>query len=606
MCGIAGWAGDLDAGPDDLRRMCDALRHRGPDDEGLLNRPGRVALGFRRLAVIDLANGNQPLLSEDGSVAATCNGEIYNFRALRDELTARGHAFRTGSDAEVIVHLYEELGAECLQRLAGMFAIALWDERKERLMLAVDRMGVKPLYWAPVDGGLVYGSEPGAILAGGLVEARPNPAAIMQQLTLQYVPAPLSAFEGIHKLAPGERLIFEGGATRVEPWWSLPDGPRADGIHEEEALEQVDECLREATRSRLVSDVPLGAFLSGGIDSSLIVSYMAEHSNRVKTFSVDVPASGYSEGEHSRSVARAFSTDHHELVVEPGMAEESLEAVGEIGEPFADSSAVPTHLISGLARETVTVALSGDGGDEAFGGYERYRRMAQLEESGLPAGARHERYANWMAIFNPEQLERLCLPEFVAGAGGTRRAWDELLELPDGGGIDPYTRLDTRTYLPGDLLVKVDRMSMARSLEVRSPFLDHRLQELVARLPHGLKVRGGVSKPLLRELALRRGVPESVIERPKMGFSVPVGRWMKGPLREWIHDLVLGEQARGRGYFVETEAQRLIDDHLEGRANHEARLWTLATLELWHRRWIDRPVAAGHPAGVSGARCEPR
>jgi asparagine synthase (glutamine-hydrolysing) len=574
--------------------MCEALRHRGPDDEGFLYRPGRVALGFRRLSVIDPSTGNQPLMSEDGSVAVTCNGEIYNFRALRRELSGRGHTFRTGSDAEVIVHLYEELGVDCLDRLIGMFAIALWDERADRLMLAVDRMGVKPLYWAPVGAGLVYGSEPSALLASGLVDARPNPAAIMDQLVVQYVPAPLTAFEGINKVAPGERLIFQRGETRVEPWWSLPDGPRQSEISEAEALELIDEGLREATRSRLVSDVPLGAFLSGGVDSSLVVSYMAEHSSRVKTFSVDVPVNGFSEGEHSRAVARAFSTDHQELVVEPEMVHDSVEAINAIGEPFADSSAVPTHQLSGLARESVTVALSGDGGDEAFGGYERYGWMAGLDESALSASSRHEEYANWMVVFTPDQLKQLCRPEFIAAAGGTRRAWDELLALPAGEGIDPYARLDTLTYLPGDLLVKVDRMSMARSLEVRSPFLDHRLQELAVRLPSAFKIRDGVTKPLLRKLALRRGIPESVINRPKMGFSVPIGQWMKGSLREWLCDLVLGQPARARGYFVETEVRRLVDDHLEGRADHEARLWTMAMLELWHRRWIDRPAVAQH------------
>ncbi|MEK6276637.1 MAG: asparagine synthase (glutamine-hydrolyzing) [Actinomycetota bacterium] len=631
MCGLAGWAGDVEADADALRRMCEVLRHRGPDDEGFLHRPGRAFLGFRRLSVIDLHTGNQPILSEDGSIAVTCNGEIYNFRPLRDELLARGHTFRTGSDAEVVVHLYEELGVECLQRLTGMFAIAVWDERADRLMLAVDRMGVKPLYWAPLGGGLVYGSEPAAILASGLIDARPDPAAIMDFLAVQYVPAPLSGFEGIRKLAPGERLVFERGATRVEPWWSLPDGPRATGISEEEALEQVDECLREATRSRLVSDVPLGAFLSGGVDSSLVVSYMAELSDRVKTFSVDVPVHGYSEGEHSRAVARAFSTDHHELVVEPEMVRESVEAISAIGEPFADSSAVPTHQLSGLARESVTVALAGDGGDEAFGGYARYQRMAQLdrwEGAGRRAGAllpesalerfrrahnwiellaksRHERYAEWMTIFAPSQLERLCRPEFIAAAGGTRRAWDELLALPAGEGVAPYARLDTLTYLPGDLLVKVDRMSMAHSLEVRSPFLDHRLQELATRLPPGFKLRNGVAKWLLRKLALRRGIPASVIDRPKMGFSIPIGRWMKASLKEWVEDLVLSDQARAREHFVEAEVRRLVADHVEGRADHEARLWSLAMLELWHREWIDRPVASGHVVGVSGGRYAP-
>jgi asparagine synthase (glutamine-hydrolysing) len=345
-----------------------------------------------------------------------------------------------------------------------------------------------------------------------------------------------------------------------------------------------------------VADVPLGAFLSGGIDSSLVVSYMAENGGRVKTFSVDVPEDGWSEGRHARAVAQVFSTDHRELVVDPEMAREPLEAIGRLGEPFADSSAVPTNLLSGLARESVTVALSGDGGDEAFGGYLRYERMDELdgqERAGRRlATPRHDRYAEWMTVFGPPHLERLCRPEFVAQAGGTRRAWDELLALPAGEGVNPYARLDTLTYLPGDLLVKVDRMSMAHSLEVRSPFLDHRLVELAACLPSGLKLRDGVAKRLLRTLALRRGIPASAIDRPKMGFSIPVGRWMKRPLRDWMEDLVLSEQARSRDYFVEAEVARVVGEHLDGHVDHEARLWSLAVLELWHRTWIDqrRPI----------------
>jgi asparagine synthase (glutamine-hydrolysing) len=587
MCGIAGWAGAVDADAEALRRMCEAIRHRGPDEEGFLQLPGRAALGARRLSVIDPPTGQQPILSEDSSIAVTCNGEIYNFRSLREELRERGHVFRGGSDAEVVVHLYEELGAECLHRLDGMFAIAVWDERARRLVLAVDRIGVKPLYWAPVPGGLVYGSEPGAILASGLVDPRPDPAAIMQYLTVQYVPAPLTGFEGIRKLAPGERLLFERGRHRVESWWSLPDGPTEE-VSEDDALERVDALLGDATRSRLVADVPVGAFLSGGIDSSLVVSYMAEHTGRVTTFSVDVPVSGWSEGSHARAVADVFDTDHHELVVGPELARESIEAAGAVGEPFADSSAVPTNLLSGLARQSVTVALSGDGGDEAFGGYLRYERMEGLDTDG----SIHDRYAQWVTHFRPGQLEQLCRPDFVAAAGGTRHAWDVLLALPDGDGVNRLSRLDALTYLPGDLLVKVDRMSMARSLEVRSPFLDHRLQELAARLPAGVKLRDGVTKRLLRRLALRRGIPAFAIDRPKMGFSIPVGLWMRDQLRDWVEDLVVGERARTRDYFAEAEVARLVADHMEGRANRENELWNLAMLELWHRTWIDqrRPI----------------
>src|SRR5919199_3074811 len=319
MCGIAGWAGRVPAGSEVVRRMCEALRHRGPDDEGYLVEPGRVGLGFRRLSIIDLVGGNQPLFDERRSAAVTCNGEIYNFQAIRAELEARGHTFRTGSDAEAIVHLYEERGTACLDALRGMFAIALWDSARRRLLLARDRLGVKPLYWAPVEGGILYASEPAAILASGLVPARPDPAAIAQYLTLQYVPAPLSGFDGIHKLAPGEALTFEDGAVRIERYWALDYARKAAPATDEELLDELDELLREATRLRLIADVPVGAFLSGGIDSSLVVSYMAELESDTHTFSIDFPHARYSEGAHARRVAERYGTTHEEFVVEPEM-----------------------------------------------------------------------------------------------------------------------------------------------------------------------------------------------------------------------------------------------------------------------------------------------
>jgi asparagine synthase (glutamine-hydrolysing) len=334
----------------------------------------------------------------------------------------------------------------------------------------------------------------------------------------------------------------------------------------------------------------------------------------VKTFSIDVPVNGYSEAKHARDVARAFSTDHHELTVEPGMVPGSIEAIGAIGEPFADSSAVPTRLVAQLARGHVTVALAGDGGDEAFGGYQRYADLQRLDRwrpagriiaARIPQRVRqrsprvsefarvmacspHDRYAEWMTHFRLHQLGRICRPEFVEAAGGIRRAWDHVLALPEGEGINRYSRADTLTYLPGDLLVKVDRMSMAHSLEVRSPFLDHRLVEVAAALPSRLKLRHGVSKWILRKLALARGLPATAVNRPKMGFAVPVGLWMRHELREWVSDLLLSEQALARGYFVESELRRLVTDHLDGRDNHEVRVWNLAMLELWHRLWIDR------------------
>jgi len=615
MCGIAGAAGAIDLGPSGVRRMTEAVRHRGPDDDGAFVDPGLAVLAFRRLSIIDVVHGAQPLFNESKSVAVTCNGEIYNYRELRDGLRRRGHTFRTDSDAEVLPHLYEELGVELLHELQGMFAIALWDTEQRRLLLAIDRLGVKPLYWAVAGSGLVYGSEPGAVLASGSVPARPDPGAIMQYLTLQYVPAPMTGFAGISKLGPGGRLVWHEGVASVDTWWELPEDERTDRPTDEDVLDELDALLAEATRSRLIADVPLGAFLSGGVDSSLVVAYMAEASSVVDTFSIDVPMTGYSEAGHARSVAERFGTSHHEFVVEAEMVPVVADAAKAVGEPFADSSAIPTYLISQATRRNVTVALSGDGGDEAFGGYWRYLRALQLDrlrflsplaraiDGHLPSslGERvpraerairrighspHDRYADLMTHFTPPELETLCTEEFKGAAGGTHAAWDAL-RLPDYDGINRYCRLDAKTYLPGDVLLKVDRMSMAHALEVRSPFLDYRVQEHAARLPSRFKLRGNKTKWILRELAIRRGVPESAVQRPKMGFSIPVGTWFRGPLRGWITDLLLSPEARGRGHFAPSAVERLIEAHMRSNDNHGSQLWNLAMLELWHRTWID-------------------
>jgi asparagine synthase (glutamine-hydrolysing) len=595
--------------------MCDAIQHRGPDEEGCFVVPGKVALGFRRLSIIDLVTGSQPIYNEDRSIAVTCNGEIYNFRALRNELESRGHVFRTGSDTEVIVHLYEDRGLAFLDSLIGMFAIVLWDGRSERLVLARDRMGVKPLYWAEVQGGILHGSEPAALLASGLIERNPDPVAIAQYLTLQYVPPPLSGFEGIRKLAPGERLVFEGGRLTIDRYWQLEHRAARAPWSEEDALEHADALLKDATRNRLVADVPLGAFLSGGVDSSLVVSYMAEESSDVHTFSIDFPHARYSEGAHARRVAEIYGTTHEEFVVEPAMVPTVAEAVRHAGEPFADSSAIPTYVLSEMTRRRVTVALSGDGGDEAFAGYVRYRIATAADRLGpLPMVARplaraiapldgrlkrlsrgleavsqppRDRYASIMSHFDPPAMERLCTLEFLAEAGGPRVAWDTVLGLPALPGVDRYLALDTDTYLPGDLLVKVDRMSMAHALEVRSPLLDHRLHEFAAALPGSLKLRRGRTKWLLKELASRRGLPHELVHRPKHGFGIPIGEWFRGELRGWLEDVLRDPRTRARGYFKPAEAERVLSDHLSGRSDHTYRLWNLAMLELWHRAWID-------------------
>lgn len=602
MCGIAGWTGDLGADAEALVRMTRAIRHRGPDSYGEHVEPGRCAIGFRRLSIIDLEGGAQPLRSEDGAVVATCNGEIYNFRALRRELEGRGHAFRSDSDCEVIPHAYEEWGVDFVKRLRGMFAIALWDARRSRLVLVRDRLGKKPLYYAEVPGGLLYASEPAAILGAGIVTARPDPVALRHFLALQYVPPPRSGFEGIAKLAPGELLVHEGATATVERYWTLRHEPEPIGA--EEALERLDAVLREATQLRLVADVPLGAFLSGGIDSSLVVSYMAETGNRTRTFSIDFAEADFSEGAHARRVAELYGTEHEQMLVEPDMIGTTLQTIRFAGEPFADRSALPTYLLSQMTRGHVTVALSGDGGDEAFAGYRRYKVAAYADRLGpLSAVARpfsrfdrrlallglpaRRRYATMMSFFGPPEMSALCQPEFLAAASAGPDPWDDVLALPAAKGADRYGALDTATYMPGAVLTKVDRMSMAHSLEVRCPLLDHEVYELAARLPVGLKLRRGTTKWLLRQLALRRGMPEDLVLRPKQGFGVPVGEWFRNEQRDWITDLLLDASSTERGYFRTATVRRLLDEHVSGRADHAGELWALAMLELWHRQFID-------------------
>jgi asparagine synthase (glutamine-hydrolysing) len=619
MCGIVGWAGDVGLDESALVRMQAAVAHRGPDDDGRYFRPGRVALGFRRLSIIDLETGAQPLGSENDDVLVTCNGEIYNYPELTRELTARGHSFRSRSDVETLVHLYEERGPAFVEALQGMFAIALWDEARNRLVLARDRLGVKPLYWARVGRGIVYGSEPGAILASGTVTPSADPAAIVQYLTLQYVPAPRTGFEGISKLAPGERLVFEDAEVRIDRYWTLTHKENGTGMSEAGALDQLDELLRDATRSRLISDVPLGAFLSGGIDSSLVVSYMAELLPVVSTFTINFAEPRYGEGAYADRIASMYGTKHEVFTVTPELVPTVMEITRFLGEPFADSSAVPTYALCRLARRYVTVALSGDGGDEAFAGYLRHavataadrfdpaaRVLARTIRGATPdrvfarapglrwrfdilAANPHDRYATMVTHANPDHIERLCLPEFLAEAGGARSPWDDILATPQIDGVNKYLALDTATYLPGDILTKVDRMSMAHALEVRSPFLDYRLYEFAATLPMNLKLRRRTTKYVLRELARRRGIPEELVGRSKRGFGVPIGDWFRGPLQTWLTDVLRDPRSTSRGLFRPGAVATMIEEHTSGRLDHTTRLWNLLMLESWHRTWIDAP-----------------
>jgi asparagine synthase (glutamine-hydrolysing) len=627
VCGIAG---EVRPGGGDaalVASMCERLRHRGPD-EGGHGEDGDAALGMRRLAVIGLGDGQQPISNESGSVRVVYNGEIYNYRELRTSLQARGHRFRTSTDTEVLVHLYEEHGDELVQHLRGMFAFALWDRERSRLLLVRDRVGKKPLLWTALpDGGIRFASELKALLADPAQQRRPDLSALDAYLTYGYVPAPLSALDGICKLEPGSLLVFDAHGVRTRRWWDLSYGG-GTALRREEAVERTRELVREATRIRLVSERPLGAFLSGGIDSSLVVAAMAEAvSGPLQTFSIGFEDARYDERRYARIVSQRFGTQHTELVVRPDPVALLDELPRHYDEPFADSSAVPTLEVARLARQHVTVALTGDGGDESFGGYTRYSAMlaarlarplaplAPLVAAGLGrlpvrggdvkhpvvrarraldllGGAPATRYSRLMSTFDETGRAALYAGELAEFARSGRRydplalAWqssraDDL--------VDRLLDVDVRTYLPGDLLVKVDIATMAHSLEARSPLLDHELMEFAAGLPSAWKARGLQTKVLLKQAA-RGWLPDEVLDRPKMGFGIPVARWLREDLRDPVRDLLLDGTARSRGWFRTATVERLVAEHDAG-ADHAPRLWALLQLELWARRWLDDAAA---------------
>jgi asparagine synthase (glutamine-hydrolysing) len=638
MCGIFGEVRYEAGAGRPIGPALDAMRHRGPDASGEWA-DGTCALGHRRLAIIDLTEtGRQPLGNEDGTVQVTFNGEIYNFAALRNELRGLGHRFRTRTDTEVIVHAYEQWGTRCVDRLRGMFAFGVWDQRRRRLYLARDRVGKKPLFYTRQPDRFLFASELQGLLADPAVPREVDFASLDTYLSCGYIPAPASAFFGVAKLPPAHWLTLDlrpsGPDVRVERYWALGYGPKLR-LSEAEACEALRETLTEAVRLRMVSDVPLGAFLSGGIDSSIVVGLMAQLSDRpVKTFSIGFEEAAFNELDHARRVADRWGTDHHPLVIRP----DALAVVGMLarhfGEPYADSSAVPTYYVSQITRECVTVALNGDGGDESFAGYERYlahrlagrigrvpgvRRTAKALARALPDStdplnrvrrARRflasldqpadRRYACWLTYFRPEAKDRLYTEDFRKQVGTAAPvAWLESL-YGEAAGLDPVDAamsVDVRSYLPFDLLVKVDITSMANSLEARSPFLDHAVMELAARLPARYKLRGTTSKYLLKR-AFADSLPPENVSLPKMGFGVPVGGWFRGPLRGLLRDSLLSGRAASRGYFRPAEVGRLVNLHLEGRADHTYQLWNLLMLELWHREVLDSPVPAEPPSAA--------
>lgn len=606
--------------------MLEALRHRGPDDEGIDEADG-ATMGARRLSIIDLTGGHQPMANEDGSVIAVQNGEIYNFQTVRDELAARGHAFKTRNDTEVLPHAWEEWGAGLLPRLHGMFAIAIWDARARTLLLARDRFGKKPLMYARVRGSLIFGSEIQALLAHDAVGREVDPRAIDDYLRFGYIPAPRTGFSKIRKLQAGHALFFrEGSEPDVQRYWKLSYEPKLK-INAEDACVEVRRLIDAAVQRRLISDVPLGAFLSGGLDSSTIVAYMAKHSSRpVQTFSVAFADKYFDESHYARLVARAFGTEHHELVVDAGDVQVLPMLVRHLGEPFADSSIVPTYQIARATRPHVTVALTGDGGDELFAGYGRYRAAAIAEHVprstgrllamiarsfpsahgvprviprarrflmglGLDAEARH---AEWTGYFTGP-LRRMIVGERL-GAIEPISPDDQLERSAALTGAsnasERYMASDILWYLPDDLLVKMDIATMACSLEARAPLLDHELHEFVARLPIEMKLSSVNSKILLRR-AMRGILPDAILDRRrKMGFTAPVGAWLRGPLQHLSRDLLLSSTVAADGYVSAEGIRTLFTEHTLGRSDRTMQVWSLLMLELWYREVATRPAAA--------------
>jgi len=641
MCGIAGAVWDraqLAIDRDVLTRMTSAIAHRGPDDVGIMlsselpleQSAAQCALGHRRLSIIDLAGGHQPLSNEEGTIWTVLNGEIYNYRELREELISRGHRFATESDTEVIVHLYEELGPRCIERMRGMFAIAIWDHRKGRLLLARDRLGQKPLIYRQEGSRLLFASELKAILQVPGVPRRISPQAIDLFLTYQYVPHPLSIFEGYQKLPPAHVVIWERGTFTVERYWEAPyaqsPGP---ALPVEKWQKELRETLTEAVRLRMRSDVPIGAFLSGGVDSTIIAGLMQSLSDKpIHTFSIGFPEKEYDERKYARQAAEHLQTEHHEFLVEPSALGMLPKLIWHYDEPFGDSSAIPTMALSEVTRQLVTVALSGDGGDELFAGYMRYQAVHLAGRfDGIPSwmksmfgwklwqqipasttqrgwGRRvkrfiealgqspERRYLRWIGIFDAPLRSQLYTPEFrhqLDGFDSSELLLDAYAACPNRDFVTRTTFVDVQTYLPCDILTKVDIASMAVALEARSPFMDHRVVELAARMPIELKFQPGRGKKILVD-TFQDFLPAEIQTRPKMGFGVPIDHWMRNEYRQLISDLLLSDRAIQRGFFRREAIERLIHDHMTHRWDHAYRLWNLLCLELWHRLFVDGPV----------------
>jgi len=629
MCGIAGFVDRWDSGqarPVEERAaildsMCRIIEHRGPDDQGVTLDRG-VALGMRRLSIIDLAGGHQPISGEDGSVSIVYNGEIYNFHELKDRLEAAGHQFKTHCDTETVLHGYEEFGPDCLKDLRGMFAFAIWDAKNQVLFIARDRAGKKPLYYSVTRGGsLIFGSELKVLLQHPDVEREIDPKALDAYFTLGYIPDPYSIFKNVKKLPPGHYLTFSQGRLDVKQYWDFNFNP-SESLREEDYLEELRFLLDESVRLRLISDVPLGAFLSGGIDSSTIVGLMARHSAQpVKTFSIGFHEDSYNELKYARMTAQKFGTDHHEFFVTPEICSVVDELAWFMDEPFADQATIPNYVVSKLAREHVKVVLSGDGGDELFAGYTRYivaQNRASFDlipktlrqglgplSKNLPHGTKGRnylfnisldpvsRYLDSVSTFTSLNRESLYTRDFrdlVGTEGYVSSLFRDLsARVTTGEPLDRLLYIDSKTYLPGDILAKVDRTSMAVSLEARAPLLDHKLIEFVGQMPAKLKLSGLESKHLLKK-AVADLVPHEILNRPKQGFGVPIQDWINRQLRSRIRESLTEPRSQQRGYVEPGYINVLLNEHERGRRDHSDGLWALFMLELWHRQFIDQPA----------------
>ena len=627
MCGIAGFISKSKDAPViereiKLDKMCKIITYRGPDEQGTAVE-GRAALGMRRLSIIDIKSGQQPIYNEDGTKLIVFNGEIYNFRELKKELESCGHRFKTNSDTETILHAYEEYGADCLKHLRGMFAFAIWDKTDESLFIARDRVGKKPLLYALTEKeNFVFGSELKVLLEHGEISKEIDYSALDAYLTFGYVPEKFCIFKSVSKLEPGHFLIYKDGEIKTKRYWDFDYSPIVEIKTEVEYIEVLREKLKEAVRIRLISEVPLGAFLSGGVDSSAIVAMMSQIlESPVKTFSIGFHEDGFNELKYARIAAKHYNTEHHEFIVTPDLVETIDEIVWHFDEPFADPSSLPTFMLSKMARDYVTVVLSGDGGDELFAGYTRY--VTDSKRSGLgklprsirrnllrplievlPHGAKGknylynasldavDRYIDSISHFGSLKKKALYEAAFRQKLNGDfDKSADVFREIAGGASsenqLDKLLYLDSKTYLPSDILTKVDRMTMAASLEARVPLLDHELIEYVQKIPAQLKLNGISTKYIFKK-ALEGIVPNEILYREKQGFGVPINEWINLQLKDRIHETLLEKRTLERGYFEAKYIKILLDEHHKNRRDHSYSLWILWMLELWHRQFVDK------------------